>query len=172
MHADRGGQTAHAGVLLLRSHTSLLNQTLQTLADAGLPPLKGCLALIVQNDLIASLDGSLCDTTAHQTRTDDKNFADFHFDLLLFIHNGDARALNPEPASAETGALPLFAERFSHSAVGILSQCRFLCLGQNQNPETDFQFFRRCMPKSPFLWQSCDTAASSDRRIQSINRAC
>lgn len=132
------GQAAHAGLLLLRGHAALLHQTVQTLADAGLPPLKGGLALVVQNDLIASLDGSLRDTAAHQTRTDDKNFADFHFDLLLFIHNGDARALDPGPASAETGALPLCAERFSHSAVGILSQGGFLCLGKTKIREQIF----------------------------------
>lgn len=57
MDADRGGQAAHAGLLLSSGHAALLHQALQALADAGLPPLKGGLALVVQNDLIASLDG-------------------------------------------------------------------------------------------------------------------
>ncbi len=35
-----------------------------------LPRSRAAFALVVQNDLIASLDGSLRDTAAHQTRTD------------------------------------------------------------------------------------------------------
>ena len=85
MYAGGDGQTAHAVFLLLGGHLALLHQTVQTGADAGLPPLKGGLALIVQDDLIAVLEGGLGNAAAHQTGTDNKDFTDFHFDLLLLL---------------------------------------------------------------------------------------
>ena len=83
MYAGGDGQTLHAVLLRLRGHLALFHQAVQTAADAGLPPLKGGLALVIQNDLIAVLQGGLGDAAAHQAGAYYKDFTDFHFDLLL-----------------------------------------------------------------------------------------
>ena len=103
MYAGGNGQAVHTGLLLLGGHASLFYQTVQPLADASLPPLKGSLALVVQDDLITVLQGGLGDAASHQTGTNHKDFTDFHFDLLLFVLKFCTLELLQGPTSAEIG---------------------------------------------------------------------